>query len=168
MATQPLHPMPRPTPPFDVTLTILRLCRNVLDIIATYARDVKRVDHRIDQLQVEVDALKSAVAPIHQKANDNRTDRQRLSNTIANLSGGGPVNQDEYWKNLQHVLTECNTAMTQLEGLLRMVNHGGIPLLRKVNLNRRLSNKIHEIDGLRNKIATYRKSVQLSLEFINL
>jgi len=145
----------------SVSLALITLCGKVLQGIADYVRNVQNVDRRIEELNLEVETLKSALQRICRKENRSEEIATRPSTGMPE-----PLNQSEYWKKLHDALGHCRSALLKLEKLLQEIGRGGIPILRRANLQHRLSNKLQDIDGLRVQIAAYRKSVQLALEIM--
>jgi hypothetical protein len=144
--------------PFSIATTTLGLlggCGKVTAYIFQYVQNCQAIDQHVEALGIEVDGLSQVLRNFHDAFSTSRSVH------------GGTEKEGGQWRIVKSSMENCQRTLDKLERLLEGVNKtetGGI--FRRPVKKFKLDLKTPDIENFKQQIATYTRTVQLSLQLI--
>ena len=135
---------------------LVGVCGKVLEYVWMYAKSCQDVDHNVEVLAIEVEQLKGVLSSL----------ATTFDPTSALESQTGY--EGEHWRNVRRSMEDCKTTLRQLEGVLERINkEEHRKFIPRMSMKKyKLDMSQGEIDSHRRQIASYRQTMQLSLQLI--
>jgi hypothetical protein len=133
-------------------------CRRVSQHISNFLDKVENGDITLRVFKIEIDSLAGVFGSISVKFSDPLTTTTILQPFIGC--------EEEYWRNVERSMSDCEVTLQMLENVLRKINQGGLRPPRRGSVGSKLEQKRGEIGLLKQQITTYHKTMELSLELI--
>ena len=134
---------------------LVRLSVTVSGYIYTYVSNTRNVDTTIRLLAAEIDSLARVVGSIQECFSD-----PSLANAALSSQTGHEGNR---WRNVHRSMNDCKNTLNYLEQVMEKVKKGKMGVFgRAVKLQMNST----EITSLKQQIAAYRETLQLSLQII--
>jgi hypothetical protein len=139
--------------------TLVRLCATTSGYIFTFVTNANNVDTAITTLGVEVTSLSQVLSSIHDSFSDSSLANAALSSQTGH--------EAQHWINVQRSMDDCKDTLENLVRVLENVRRGSGGFLARA-LRSQISFKMSsaEIASLKQQIAAYRQTMQLSLQLI--
>lgn len=147
-----------PTSVASAAAVLVGACGRVSRYIYNFLNKVEHEDTALRVLKIEIDSLSGVLGSISVKFSDTST----ASTALQSFTGY----EEEYWGNVKRSMNDCETTLRTLEQLLRSVKQGGIGLARRATIQVRLEQRWEEIGLLKQHIAAYHKTMDMSLQLI--
>jgi hypothetical protein len=144
----------------STTATAIRLCATISGYIFTFVTNARNVDTAITTLGVEVNSLSQVLNAINDSLNDS---------TLANAAFASQTGHEaQHWTNVQQSMEDCKQTLENLiqvlEDVRRNSGRGGLWGRARSQFNIGISSA--QITSLKQQIAAYRQTMQLSLQLI--
>jgi hypothetical protein len=153
-----LHLAMDPISIITTSTALIRLCATTAGYIFTFVTNVRRVDTAITTLGVEVNSLSQVLSSINDSLNDN---------TLANAAFSSQTGHEaQHWRNVQRSMDDCKNTLENLIRVLENVRRSNGGLLSRARSQISLGMSSAEIASLKQQIANYRQTMQLSLQII--
>jgi hypothetical protein len=137
---------------------LIRLCVTTAGYIFTFVTNARRVDTAITTLGVEVNSLSQVLSSINDSLNDT---------TLANAAFSSQTGHEaQHWRNVQRSMDNCKNTLENLIRVLENVRRSNGSLLSRARSQISLGISSAEIASLKQQIANYRQTMQLSLQMI--
>lgn len=142
----------------STSAALVETCGKVSYYIYSFLKKEKHVDTSIRVLKIEIDTLAGVLGSISVKFSDSSTA------TIALQSFTGY--EEEYWRNVKRSMSDCEVTLRTLEEILQFIKQGGSRLKIRTTIQNRLEQKLAEIGLLKQQIAVFHKTMDISLQLI--
>jgi FtsZ-binding cell division protein ZapB len=124
----------------------------------SYINKVQNADVTVTVLQVEINELSQVLGSISTSFGDPVMAKVALETQTGH--------EAHHWKNVKRSMEDCKETLASLDRLLRQVTKVCGGYLRRPKLQFKLDTKSVEVTLLKQRIAAYRQTMQLSLQLI--
>ena len=138
--------------------TLVRLCATTSGYIFTFVTNANNVDTAITTLGVEVNSLSQVLSSIHDSFSDSSLANAALSSQTGH--------EAQHWRNVQRSMDDCKGTLENLVRVLENVRRGSGGFLARARSQISFKMSSAEIASLKQQIAAYRQTMQLSLQLI--
>lgn len=142
----------------STSAALVETCGKVSYYIYSFLNKEKHVDTSIRVLKIEIDTLAGVLGSISVKFSDSST----AAIALQSVTGY----EEEYWRNVKRSMSDCDVTLRTLEELLQSIKQSGSRFKRRATIQTRLEQKSGEIALLKQQIAAFHKTVDLSLQLI--
>jgi hypothetical protein len=134
--------------------TLIRLCATT----AGYILNIRAVDTAITTLRVEVECLSQVLSSINDSLSDN---------TLATAAFRSQTGHEaQHWRNVKRSMDDCKNTLENLIRILENVRRSNGGILSRARSQISLGMSSAQIASLKQQIAAYRQTMQLSLQII--
>lgn len=147
-----------PTSIASASAALVETCGKVSQYIYIFLNKVNHVDTAIRVLKIEIDSLAGVLGSISVKFSDPST----AAIALQSITGY----EEEYWRNVKRSMGDCEVTLRTLEQVLQSVKQGESRFKRRATIQSRLEQKSAEIGLLKQQIAVFYKTMELSLQLI--
>lgn len=148
--------------PFTIATTaasIVGACAKLSNTIFTYIQNTLVIDTAVDALRIEVDSLAHVLDTLGSSFKD-----ASLAGTALELQTG---HEGEHWKHVKRSMDDCKVTLENFQRMLDRVNKVELRGIMRRSIKKvKLDLKSGDIDLLKQQIAAYRRTMQLSLQLI--
>jgi hypothetical protein len=120
--------------------------------------NANNVDTAITTLGVEVNSLSQVLSSIHDSFSDSSLANAALSSQTGH--------EAQHWRNVQRSMDDCKDTLENLVRVLENVRRGSGGFLARAKSQISFKMSSAEITSLKQQIAAYRQTMQLSLQLI--
>jgi hypothetical protein len=120
--------------------------------------NANNVDTAITTLGVEVNSLSQVLSSIHDSFSDSSLANAALSSQTGH--------EAQHWRNVERSMDDCKGTLENLVRVLEDVKRGSGGFLARARSQISLKMSSAEITSLKQQIAAYRQTMQLSLQLI--
>jgi hypothetical protein len=152
------HHIMDPISIITASATLVRLCATTSGYIFTFVTNARNVDTAITTLGVEIHSLSQVLGSI----NDSFNDSSLASSALSSQTG----HEAQHWRNVQRSMDDCKNTLENLVRVLENVRRGSGSFLARARSQVSFGMSSAEITSLKQQIAAYRQTMQLSLQLI--
>ena len=148
--------------PFTIATTaasIVGVCAKVSSTIITYIQNTLVIDTTVDALRIEIDSLAHVLDTLGSSFKD-----ASLAGTALESQTG---HEGEHWRHVKRSMDDCKATLEKFQRILDRVNKVEVRGIMRRSIKKvKLDMKSGDIDLLKQQIAAYRRTMQLSLQLI--
>jgi hypothetical protein len=137
--------------------TLVGSCAKLSLAIINFVNKSQNVDTAVRVLGIEIDSLSSVLSSISLKFSDS---------SLAAAALDPETGHEPHWRNVRRSMDDCGETLGGLQRILDAVKQSESRFLRRVRKQITLEFKSGEISLLKQQIAAYRQTMQLSLQMI--
>ena len=148
--------------PFTIATTaasIVGICAKLSNTIFIYIQNTLVVDTAVDALRIEIDSLAHVLDTLGSSFKD-----ASLAERALELQTGY---EGEHWRHVKRSMDDCKVTLDNLQRILDRVNKVEVRgIMRRPIKKFKLDINSGDIELLKQHIAAYRRTMQLSLQLI--